>query len=100
MRYLRSTAFAPALCFACGFVSMTAGAQPRFQLSGTAHLSPTASPQANARYSLRAQLTAPQASGAFVQSGARYTLFAALSTASLACYNDTIFRDDFDGDGL
>ena len=34
------------------------------------------------------------------QSGGGFSLAATLATAPLACYNDTIFRDDFDGDGL
>ncbi|MBS0557338.1 MAG: hypothetical protein JSR27_07990 [Proteobacteria bacterium] len=72
----------------------------QFSLSGTARLSQDAPTQANSRYSLRAQLNTPAASSAVVQTGARYTLFAALTAASLVCYNDTIFRDDFDGDGL
>ena len=72
----------------------------QFSLSGTAHLSQDAPAQTNARYSLRAQLNAPAMSSTVLQSGARYSLLAALSTASLTCYNDTIFRDDFDGDGL
>ena len=97
---LRSATLLTALCLVCGFASMPTGAQSRFQLNGTARLSQDAPAQANARYSLRAQLNAPAASSAVVQSGTRYSLFAALSTTSLTCYNDTIFRDDFDGDGL
>ena len=100
MMRMRSTALATALFLACGFASMPTGAQSRFQLNGTAHLSQDAPAQTNARYALRAQLSAPTSNRAVVQSGARYSLFAALSTASLACYNDTIFRDGFDGDGL
>ncbi|HMM56255.1 MAG: hypothetical protein DYH18_01910 [Xanthomonadales bacterium PRO7] len=72
----------------------------QFSLSGTARLSQDAPAQTNSRYSLRAQLTAAATSGAAAQSGARYTLFATLTTTSLACHNDTIFRDDFDGDGF
>ena len=34
------------------------------------------------------------------QEGGRFSLTALLSTSSLVCYNDTIFRDGFDGTGL
>ena len=35
-----------------------------------------------------------------IQKGDRFVLSATLGTASLVCYNDTIFRDSFDGTGL
>ena len=35
-----------------------------------------------------------------VQESGRFSLNALLSTSSLVCYNDTIFRDGFDGTGL
>jgi len=33
-------------------------------------------------------------------SASRFAIAAAAAPASLVCYNDTIFRDDLDGDGL
>ena len=78
----------------------TAGAA-QFSLIGHLHLSQRAAAQANSRFSLRAGLSASsRTTGADVQHGMRFTLFAALTSTSLVCYNDTIFRDDFDGDGL
>ena len=35
-----------------------------------------------------------------VQKGDRFVLSATLAASSLVCYNDTIFRDSFDGTGL
>jgi len=36
-----------------------------------------------------------------VQEGGGFAMMARLAPASLAvCYSDTIFRDDFDGDGF
>lgn len=73
----------------------------QFSLTGDLHLSQPVAVQTNSRFSLRAGLSASsQTTVADVQHGMRFTLFAALTSASLVCYNDTIFRDDFDGDGL
>jgi len=35
-----------------------------------------------------------------LQSDGRFALRATLGAASLVCYADTIFRDNFDGDGF
>lgn len=58
--------------------------------------------QANDRFTLKAQLVAlaSTVSELATQTNARFALNAALSTSSLVCYNDTIFRDSFDGTGL
>jgi len=60
--------------------------------------------QKSATYALRASLMSPDAALAAqppVQEGGGFALMARLAAASLAvCYNDTIFRDDFDGDGF
>jgi hypothetical protein len=36
---------------------------------------------------------------AIVQDGGRFTIMAKAVAVAQVCYNDTIFRDDFDGDG-
>ena len=86
--------------------SAIAGAQaaaPRFSVSGTATFSADAPAQRGGRYQLRAHLSS-QVPGPAVAApalvGGPYTLSALASASSLVCYDDTIFRDDFDGDGF
>ncbi len=74
----------------------------RFELHGAATLARDAPQQGNATLRLKASLS-PDASATnqqSLQSGARFALAATLAAASLVCYSDTIFRDDFDGDGF
>ncbi len=54
--------------------------------------------QSGDRFSLRAYL-GDAIGTAHVQSGGTFALTASVSSTSGVCYNDTIFRDDFDGDG-
>ena len=59
--------------------------------------------QKSATFALRATLTpadAALAAGPPLQEGASFSLTAALTTSTAVCYYDTIFRDDFDGDGF
>ncbi len=52
--------------------------------------------------SLKAQLS-PLAVSVYkapLQSNTQFALVATLAASSLVCYSDTIFRDDFDGDGF
>ena len=89
------------LAFAIALALVHSTSANEFSLSGDMRLSQPATVQANARYSLRAGLsTSSSTAGAVAQFDARYSLLGALSATSLVCYNDTIFRDDFDGDGL
>ena len=83
------------------FATGSAAAQ-RFQLSGSGTLSLDAPVQKTDRLQLKATLTpqgAALAASPPVQENARFAVMATLAAASLVCYNDTIFRDDFDGDG-
>ena len=86
----------------CGF-TVHAAAPPRFELSGTATLSLDASVLKSGNMQLKASLTpsgvAVMASPAAQQSG-HFALVASMTASSMACYNDTIFRDGFDGDGI
>ena len=90
------------------FVSLAAFAtgaseQSRFQLVGSGTLTLDQPILKSGNVQLKASLT--PSDGAIsvsqtVQDGGRFSLTALLSTSSLVCYNDTIFRDDFDGDGF
>jgi hypothetical protein len=80
-----------------------ASAQPaRFSIAGEGQQAVDAPAQSNDRFALKAQLAGPvDASTALsTQAGDRFSLTALLSTSSLVCYNDTIFRDGFDGTGF
>jgi hypothetical protein len=76
---------------------------PRFQLVGTGTLTLDLPMLKSGNVQVKATLTpidAAVVSSPPVQEGGRFALMADLSTASLVCYNDTIFRDGFDGTGL
>lgn len=71
-------------------------------LSGTATLRIDQPAQTSGSLSLRAHLTAKDAalaSSSPVQERGRFVIMGRLVAAAQVCYNDTIFRDDFDGDG-
>lgn len=97
------TALATALVL--GWVSVTTAESTsthRYQLSGSASLTVDPPIQRSGDLRLRATL-APDAvvsDAPPAQSGAGFELTGLLSASSLVCYNDTIFRDDFDGDGF
>jgi len=91
----------------CGFGAMLAFAAhaaptARFAISAEGSLTLDARAQQSGDVSLKAILS-PAYFGvdtAQTLADSRFTLTAALSSSSLVCYADTIFRDDFDGDGL
>jgi hypothetical protein len=58
--------------------------------------------QSDGRFALKARLTTQADARAVLseQTSDRFSLIALLSSSSLICYNDTIFLDDFDGDGF
>jgi hypothetical protein len=81
----------------------SASAQPtRFDIAGDASFAADAPVQADGRFALKAQLVVPASavSALTTQTNDRFTVSALLSPSSLVCYNDTIFRDSFDGTGL
>jgi len=82
--------------------ALAANTPTRFAVSGTSTLTPDAPAQRAAGFRMQAQLTPVRgpvlASNA--QAGGRFVLVAWADSVATACYNDTIFRDDFDGDGL
>jgi hypothetical protein len=84
--------------------SATSAAEtPRFQLVGSGTLQLDQPGQKSGNVLLRAYSTPTGAAFAAsqpMQEGGTFSLTALLSTSSLVCYNDTIFRDGFDGTGL
>jgi hypothetical protein len=75
----------------------------RFQLSGTGTLTPDQPVQKSGNIQLKAYLTSKDAALAAlppVQESSGFALMAKLAAKPSVCYNDTIFRDDFDGDGF
>jgi len=83
------------------FAAESTNAQ-RYQLDGAALLRADRMPQKSGAFSLRATLAPKDAALAAqppVQEGSGFALMAKLAANASVCYNDTIFRDDFDGDG-
>ena len=79
--------------------SSVSTAADRFSLSGEGTLSIEPPAQTSERLRLAASLS-PMAVAPAMHADGRFALTGVLTAASLVCYNDTIFRDDFDGDGL
>jgi hypothetical protein len=81
---------------------MPVDAQSRFAVNATATLTPDAPTQSAAGFRLRATLSpiAKPSIAPLAQAGGGFALVAYADSVATACYNDTIFRDDFDGDGL
>ena len=84
-------------------LAASASASERFQISGEGTLHATRPILENSRFQLSATLAADapapyQAPDTLV--GGRFALNAIASSNSLVCYNDTIFRDGFDGNGF
>jgi hypothetical protein len=73
----------------------------RFSLHGSAALSRDPPPLIKDAFALRGYLTSNDApsTAAIVQGTGRFAVMGSLVALAQVCYNDTIFRDDFDGDG-
>jgi hypothetical protein len=86
-----------------GVVAVAAEPDPssRFALNGNGSLSRDAKTFSGGTLSLRGYLQSNEArsTAAIVQDGGRFTIMAKAIVLASVCYNDTIFRDDFDGDG-
>lgn len=84
-------------------LAMNASAEPapRFTLQGTATLSRDTQVLTDGTLSLRSYLQSRNApsTAAIVQESGRFAIMAKAIAVAQVCYNDTIFRDDFDGDG-
>ena len=80
-----------------------ADATPSFRISGSGTLSVDARMHASGVLTLKATPTMSN-HDAFASlhnhTGDSFVMSGQLAAASAACYYDTIFRDDFDGDGL
>ena len=96
---IRSGPVLAALLFAV--TASGAETSQRYTLTGSATLSNDAQTLRGDKLSLRGYLQSTEApsTAAFVQDGGRFTVMAHAVAVAQACYNDTIFRDDFDGDG-
>jgi len=70
-----------------------------YALAGSGALAVPAVPQAAGRFVLRAGVEST-GTASLQQAGGRFALAATASASSLVCYNDTLFRDSFDGSGL
>jgi hypothetical protein len=96
--------FGSIAAFASFAASATSASElPRFRLVGVGTLTLDKPTLKSGNVHLKADLTPSDAaisSAPPAQEGGGYALMANLAAASLVCYNDTIFRDDFDGDGF
>ncbi|MEO5560714.1 MAG: hypothetical protein ABIO49_12450 [Dokdonella sp.] len=72
------------------------------KLSGSAALKTDQPKQQGDAFALKAYLTPRTAASAStpVQEGGAFAMIGKLAAVPLICYGDTIFRDDFDGDGF
>jgi len=77
-------------------------ANARFELSGTGTLMLDPSTQQGSNLQLKASLTpaATAVDKSVVLSDARFALTGIFASSAVVCYDDTIFRNDFDGDGF
>jgi len=100
---------APFAALLASWLATAAGAgEPRFSMTGTAAMTQRAPAQSSGRFELRGDLqradggavAAPSLAAPSLAWGARFVIDASTAPASLVCYNDTIFRDAFDGNGL
>jgi len=91
----------PAVLALLAGMSAHAEQAQRFTLTGTASVSRDQSVLSDGKLSLRGYLQSRDAPSraAIVQDGGRFTIMAKTVAVAQVCYNDTIFRDDFDGDG-
>lgn len=77
------------------------GSASGFQMNATAATTATTAHSADGnRFALAASIAAGPVVPAPALTGTRFRIDAVAAAASLVCYNDTIFRDDFDGDGF
>jgi hypothetical protein len=90
---------AAGLVLCAGALPAADDVQPHFRLTGSATPSSAAPTTAGGRFAISAELrTAVDATGA--SAAGRFVMDAIATPTSLVCYSDTIFRNDFDGDGL
>ena len=82
--------------------AIDSGQSRRFELTGSGTLVLDAPVLSRGELKLKAMLSAGVSAPAApsIQSNGRFALSGTLGAASLVCYSDTIFRDDFDADGF
>ena len=83
-------------------IAAQANADARFELSGAGTLIVDAPTLHDGNRQLKASLTrdAADIEKSMVLSDDRFALTGSFASSVVVCYNDTIFRDDFDGDGF
>ncbi|MEO7326665.1 MAG: hypothetical protein ABIW82_17730 [Dokdonella sp.] len=91
-----------AILIACLAMPMAHAAPASLKLSGSAVLKTDQPQQHSDAFALKAYLTPRTAASASapVQEGGAFAMIGKLAAVPLICYSDTIFRDDFDGDGF
>lgn len=93
---------ASALIFANVAFAADSTSVQRYELFGSGLLTLDQPVQKNGNLRLKAYMTSQDtqlAAAAPAQAGGGFALTASMTATQLVCYNDTIFRDDFDGDG-
>jgi hypothetical protein len=81
--------------------AVEASSTQRFELSGSGTLTLDAPLQQTGSLRLKAALVPNRVAVERPKlSAGSFALTATLAASSLVCYNDTIFRNDFDGDGF
>jgi hypothetical protein len=101
-RFLAAAALTGCLMMNVAFAAESTSAQT-LRVTGKATLRVDQPVQKSGSLSLKAYLTPKDAAIAAmppVEEGSSYALIAKLIAKPSVCYNDTIFRDDFDGDGF
>jgi hypothetical protein len=94
-----------AATFAAMCTNPTSAAQSavdgRFELSGSGALMLDPPAQQGSNLQLKASLTpAASVDKSVLLADGRFALAGNFAASAVVCYNDTIFRDDFDGDGF
>ena len=100
--FLIAAALVTGLSANVAFAAESTSAQ-NLRVSGSAILRLDQPVQKSGSLSLKAYLTPKDAALAAsppVQDGGGFALIAKLASKPTVCYNDTIFRNDFDGDGF
>ncbi len=94
------TAIGIFLLVAVASASAVESTEHRFALQGNATVSRDKTPLTAGGFTVRGYLQPGAASQqASTQEGSRFALAGHLLAQTQVCYNDTIFRNDFDGDG-
>jgi hypothetical protein len=100
--HARMRAVAAVIAFAaCGVVHAEKASPGRAPVQAAAASTSASASQAGGIFVLYARLSARDAALRMpVHEGGAFQMTGVLAAAPMVCYGDTIFRDDFDGDGF